>query len=413
MFYTVLIQGGINVAKKSSVALGAIGVVLIVVAIVWWAAIAPSLVKLPNDIDTPMDFEGTLTQYVDSTTQQPLPAGKEMAVPFTVLRTFASVPDLYTSGMAVCTDTIAMNVAGMERPAQVTQYALDRKTRKCVESDQNWAYSPQIVLNDRVGHYGPLFPGGLKVGDTLSAFFNDVNKAFDVKVVEKIEDYNGLGITVMKIDATRPAAEYYPPIAQAVLGSLGLPQEITFTQLSAQLKAQGLDLDTLLAALATVAAPEDLQSLMAMTAQPVKLIYTQESGDIIYIEEKTGATIDAAFDRTTNMQMDTANLMQAFTVIGKYATDPTVGPAIAAVMQAAGQLTQAGPTKVFNQSMDIVASSEASLAEQAKDKMSLLSLAKLWIPLIIVVVGAILLLVGAFLLMRARKRTAGADASAG
>ena len=66
-----------------------------------------------------------------------------------------------------------MTVAGQERPPQLTQYALDRKTRKCVESNENWAYSPQIVLPDRVGHYGPLFPGGLKVGDTLSAFFND------------------------------------------------------------------------------------------------------------------------------------------------------------------------------------------------------------------------------------------------
>jgi hypothetical protein len=30
-----------------------------------------------------------------------------------------------------------MTVAGQVRPAQVTQYSLDRKTRKCVQSDQN------------------------------------------------------------------------------------------------------------------------------------------------------------------------------------------------------------------------------------------------------------------------------------
>ena len=73
-------------SKKSSIALGVVGVVLVVVAIVWWAAIAPSLTKLPSDIDTSMDFEGTLTQYIDSATGQPLPAGKEVVVPFTVLR---------------------------------------------------------------------------------------------------------------------------------------------------------------------------------------------------------------------------------------------------------------------------------------------------------------------------------------
>jgi hypothetical protein len=392
--------------KKSGLVIGVVGIVLVAVAIAWWSAIAPFLVKLPNDINTPMDFEGTLTYSVDPTTKQPLPAGQEMRVPFTALRTFASVGNQYTSDTAVCSDTIAMTVAGQERPAQVTQYALDRKTRKCVQSDQNWAYSPKIVLNDRVGHYGPLFPGGLHVGDTLSAFFNDVNTAFDVKVVEKIKNYNGLGVTAMKIDASRPATDYYPAIAQAFLGGQGLPMELTFAELSAQLKAKGLDLEALMAGLATVATPEDLQALMAMTQQPVKVTYKQAGNDIIYIEETTGATIGATFDRTTSMQVDTSGLMQAFSIIGKYTTDPTVGPAIAKVIQAAGQLAQAGPTPVFNQSMSIIKDSEAKLAADAKDKRSLVGWVKLWTPLIVVIVGALLLLAGGFLLFRRRKPSA-------
>ncbi len=396
-------------SKKSGIALGVVGIVLIVVAIVWWAALAPSLTKLPSDIDTVMDFDGKLTQYIDSATQQSLPAGQEVVVPFTVLRTFASVADQYTSGTAVCLDSIVMTVGGQERPAQLTQYALDRKTRKCVESDANWAYTPEIVLNDRVGNYGPLFPGGLKVGDTLSVFFNDPATAFDVKVVEKIDDYNGLGITAMKIDASRPATEYHPAIAQAVLGSQGLPMELTFAQLSAQLKAKGLDLEALLAALGTVATPEDLQSLQALTQQPVKLIYKQESGDVTYIEQKTGATVGATFDRTTTMAPDTTSLLGAFAIVGKYASDPNIGPAIAAALQAAGQLAQAEPTKVFNQSMTIIKTSEESLAKDAQDKASLLSLVDMWIPLIIVIVGAILLILGGYLLLRARKVVAAAS----
>jgi len=395
------------VGKKSSIALSVVGVVLVILAIVWWAAIAPSLTKLPDDIDTSMDFEGTLTQYVDPATGQSLPAGKEVAVPFTVLRNFATVPDKTTSSTAICLDSIFMTVAGQERPPQLTQYALDRKTRECVESNENWAYSPQIVMNERVGHYGPLFPGGLGVGDTLSAFFNDPAKAFEVKVAEKIEDFNGLGITVLKIDASRPAAEYHPAVAQAVLGAQGLPMELTFAQLSAQLKAKGLDLEALMAGLAAVAAPEDLQKLQAMTGQPVKVIYKQESGDVTYIDQKTGATVGADFDRTTTMEVDTSGLLGAFTIIGKYATDPTVGPAIAGAMQAATQLATAEPTKVFNQSMSIIPSSQEKLATEAKDKASLIDLADLWIPLIIVIVGLILLLLGLYLLSRARKASAG------
>ena len=65
------------------------------------------------------------------------------------------------------------------------------------------------------------------------------------------------------------------------------------------------------------------------------MIYKQESGDVIYVEQKTGATVGATFDRTTTMEMDTSGLLGAFAIIGKYASDPTVGPAIAAAMQAA------------------------------------------------------------------------------
>ncbi len=389
--------------KQGSIAFGVVGVVLIVVAIVWWVAIGPSLIKLPSNIDSPMNFDGKMTQFIDSATQQPLPAGQELVIPFTAVRTFSSLADQYTSSVAVCKDSTVINMAGTELPPQVFQDPLDRKTRKFIQSDQSWAYTSQVVLNDRVGHYGPLFPGGLKVGDKVSAFFDDVSTAYDLPVVEKIGNFEDTGITALKIDAAIPATEYNPGVAQAFLGSQGLPMELTFEQLTAQLKAKGLDLGGLLTGLATVAAPADLQSLMAITQQPVKLKYYMEGKDIVYIEQKTGATVGATLNRTTTMQMDTSNLLQAFGIIGKYASDPTVGPAIQGVMQAAGQLAQAAPQKVFNQNMSIIKTSEASLAADAKKNIPLLALAKLWIPLIIVIVGLILLIVGGYLFLRAQR----------
>jgi flagellar basal body-associated protein FliL len=394
------------VGKKSSIAFIVIGIVLIVVAAVWWGAIAPTLTKLPSNLDTPMNFEGKLTQFVDSATQQPLPAGQELVIPLTTLRTFKSIPDQYTSSVAVCQDIIVMTLAGQEQPPQVFNDPLDRKTRKFVESDQSWAYTPEVVLKDRVGHYGPLFPGGLKVGDTVSAFFDDVSKAQDCTVVDKIDNWEGLGVTAIKIDAALPAAEYYPGVAQTLLASMGLPMELTFDQVSAQLKAKGLDLGALLAGLAQVAAPEDMQALQAITQQPIKLKYFMEGKDIVYIEQKTGATLGATLDRTTSMQIDTAGLLGAFAIIGKYATDPTIGPTVAGLMQAAGGLAKAGPTKVFNQYMSIIKTSEASLAQDAKDNIPKLALANLWIPLIIVIVGFLVLVAGAILMLRGRKTPA-------
>jgi hypothetical protein len=391
------------VGKKSSLAFLAVGVVLVVVAIVWWTAIAPSLVKLPSDINTVMNFEGKLTQYVDPATQQPLPAGKEVSIPLSVARTYASVSDKYTSGTAVCTDTIVMTLAGQPRPLQVTQNVMDRKTRKYVASDLNWTYSPQIVLKDGAGHYDSLMPGGLRVGDIVSVFSTDVATAFDLKAVEKIENYNGLGVTAIKIDATRPATPYYPAVAQAFLGAQGLPMELTFAQVSAQLKAKGLDLAALLGGLATVASPEDLQALQALAQQPVKVVYKQASADVIYVEQKTGATIGATLDRTTTMEIDPTPLLGAFVIVGKYATNPTIGPSVAGAIQAAQQLAQAAPTKVFNQNMSVIKTSEATLAKDAAQKASAMGLVDLWIPLIIVVVGVLVLVAGGYLFFRPRR----------
>jgi hypothetical protein len=69
------------VGTKSSIAFGVAGIILVVIEIVWWAAIAPLLVKLPSDLKTPMDFERAFTYSVDPTTKQPLPAGQELKVP--------------------------------------------------------------------------------------------------------------------------------------------------------------------------------------------------------------------------------------------------------------------------------------------------------------------------------------------
>ena len=282
-----------------------------------------------------------------------------------------------------------MTAGGQARPAQVSHYALDRKTFRFVKSNESWAYSKDIVLNDRVGNYGPLLPGGLEVGDTVPDFIDDVNKSFNVKIVEKVEDYEGLGITALKVSAVWPATEYYPPIAQAFLGSQKLPMEITFEQASAQLKAKGLDLAALLAGLAAVATPADMQALQAMIQQPIKLIYKQAGNDVIHIEQKTGLTVAATLDRTTTMEMDTSGLIQAFGIIGKYAADPTVGPAIANAMQTATQLASAGSTKVFNQSMTTIAATVEKNAKDAGSKAQLMGLVKTWIPVIVLVIGAV------------------------
>ena len=60
--------------------------------------------------------------------------------------------------------------------------------------------------------------------------------------------------------------------------------------------------------------------------------------------------------------------------------------------------------------MSIIATGDASqvtLAESAKDKIPLMTLVNLWIPLIIVVLGALVLILGSVgLMMKSRKAAA-------
>ena len=63
-------------SKKLSTILIVIGVILVAVAILWWTVIGPMLVKLPDDIDTHMEFEGTLTLYVDQAPGASLAGGR-------------------------------------------------------------------------------------------------------------------------------------------------------------------------------------------------------------------------------------------------------------------------------------------------------------------------------------------------
>jgi hypothetical protein len=69
--------------------------------------------------------------------------------------------------------------------------------------------------------------------------------------------------------------------------------------------------------------------------------------------------------------------------------------------------SSAQPTKIFNQNMSITSASQATLADSAKEKIPLMTLVKLWIPVIIVALGALILILGlAGLMMKSRKTAA-------
>jgi hypothetical protein len=404
------------VRKKLSIAIIAIGVVVGVFAIVWWQVIASQVVKLPSDIDSSMDFEGSLTLYVDKDTGLPLGKGNETSLPVSATRRFAALPDLFTSGTAFFEDTMNLRVGDKSAEPQVAHYAISRTTRKCVQSDENWAYSVDNKV-DRTGVYGPLFPPGLKVGDKVSVYYDDPAKAFDVKVADKVEDWNQLGITVLKIDASRPSAPYDPEAAEVLLvRGRGLPTQISLDQIRSILR---FDFDYIgalpLLGRFTAAAPVPAavraaldQLEQTITGHPLTVSFNQESSDFYYIEQITGATVGATFDRTTTMNIDTSVAQEVTNLLGGYTSVPVVGPRIASALDRVNEVAAAyrSPIRAFTQNISMTEASQGAMAQEVKNKISLMKWVKFWVPLIAGAVGGLILVVGVLVLFVPRKAAA-------
>ncbi len=251
-----------------------------------------------------------------------------------------------------------------------------------MDSDENWAYADDNHV-DRAGVYGPLFPPGLKVGETLSVYYDDPAKAFDVTVVEEIDDWNQLGITVVKIDASRPSAPYDPEAAEVLLmRGRGLPTQVSLNQVKAALKlnlniSSSVSLPFGQSVPTSGAIPEAAKAAVAqiqevVDAHPLTIAYSQESSDFYYIEQVTGATVGVTFDRTTSINIDTSVAQAVNDLLGGYTTLPLVGSKIAAALARVDEVADSyrDPYAAFSQKITMTDASQAEMAQTAKEKIS-------------------------------------------
>ena len=85
-----------------------------------------------------------------------------------------------------------------------------------------------------------------------------------------------------------PVAPYY----RAHLEAMGLPMQVTVTQLQPQLPAAGIDVGQALADVLPRLTPDESTLLTATLAKPVPLQYFFFVDGLVSIEPKTGALID-------------------------------------------------------------------------------------------------------------------------
>ncbi|MBC7231017.1 MAG: DUF3068 domain-containing protein [Actinobacteria bacterium] len=370
----------------------ALGIVLILAAILWWAIAVNAMVKIPDDLDSTTKYEGEMTYYVNPATQEPLPEGEEMKMPMKVERRVVSMAEEYDSSTALIKEEVTVEVGGMKVPPGGLQsvYALDRKSSENLDDDRAYDFKAGNRVN-RDGSYYPLLPFDTSKDETYKVWKGEIGEAGESEFLEEVEKF---GVTVYNFKGSA-ALEEKKEVVPAYLEINGLPSEVTFEALKPQLQALGVDVDGLLALAQRRLSPEDLQSLDAALQEKIPLKYYWTYDIETSVEPKTGAPVDLYKDaEAMYMEPDTSKLAGVFAILAKYANDPELGPALSQLMGLQSQLGESKPRKILEYSIAQTEETVKSAIDDAKDAVSKINLVKVYIPWALLIVGALLLIIG-------------------
>jgi hypothetical protein len=376
----------------SSKILIALGIILILAAILWWAIAVNALVKLPDDIESTTSYEGELTYYVNPTTQEPLPPGDELKLPMEVERTVSSLADEYDSSRAVLEEVVMVKVGGMQSPpgGMSSVYVLDRKNSMNVNDDRAYDYYEGNRVN-RQDTYYPLLPFDVSRDDKYPIWKGELGEGVEAEFLSEQEME---GITVYNFKGAA-SLDDRKEVTAAYIGVMDLPAGVTFEELKPQLAALGLDADGLLALAAQRLTPEDAQALNAALGQQIPIKYYWEFEVETSVEPKTGVPVNVYKDsESLYMEVDTSGLAEIFTILAKYSGDPVLGPELVKLVELQGQLAEMKPAKVFEYSYVQTEDTVRQAIDETKESVGRINLVKVYIPWALLIVGALILIIG-------------------
>ncbi|MHB8780040.1 MAG: porin PorA family protein [Candidatus Geothermincolia bacterium] len=383
----------------------ALGILLIIAAILWWAVGVPALVKFPDNLDLTLKYNGTQTLYVDETT------GAQLATPLEldlkIQNKFVSLADEYSSDTAVVRETTSVTVMlpngqAVPQPDVVSVYVFDRKDAKNID-DERAIYGQVVdpasgailvpgVPANRADSYYIAMPFDLKK-EAYSMWKNETSSAYDINF-ENEEEKEGLTLLNFKGGVTDAVVnDHFVALHE-------LPTTMTVGALKAQIQAAaGVDLDALLASIAPSLTAEQQAQLAAITdATPIPLKYTYTTERKVGIEPKTGSiandyetveTLSGAPDTDSDVFKGITQLLT-----GAAAANPALLQQLAPLQQ----MLSADAPKIFSISFS---QEEASIKEVLKDNannasasIDKINVAKIYIPWALLIVGAIILIIG-------------------
>ncbi|MFH1148975.1 MAG: porin PorA family protein [Actinomycetota bacterium] len=262
--------------SKGGLVLMIIGLIFLILTPVWKWAIAPMLVKLPDNINSPSVYEGTLTLFVDPNTLSLLPADMAVKIPLTITRVDTSDKAKYTSSIGVVEETVdAKGPAGKSFLTGDKFFAMDRRT------NENVAGHGSNV--DRTG-YSVLLPFGTEK-KSYPYWDDDVGKTSDINYVKE-ETRDGFKSKDVKVfifegSGTDPMVE--PPF--------GLPDKLAGSQIKA-----------------LVAGMPGVPPLNLNDTEEYPITFLKGAEAVIAIEPRTGTINDVDLKETYSVDTSTLGI---------------------------------------------------------------------------------------------------------
>jgi Porin PorA len=335
--------------RRSSIVLGVIGVILIVLAVLLRFVVVPIATRLPGNTKLGVTYSGTAT-LLNSSALQSGDTKNVIAsnVPTTVDRQL-KVTSTHAD-VAIVTDDLSIHAGGQTLPSDHT-YALNRTSLKGATPPEGVAVEPSK------GALSSAFPIGPKANSSYRYYDSTTRGVVPVSYTGK-STRAGRKVNVYKIASTGPVKD--PGLLKLLPASLS---KKLITPLAPLLPA----------AVQAKISPATLAAL----PDPIPLSYTGTTNIIAYVDTQTGVPIDETISE--QVVVNVAAGSQTLSLIPVLALDFQVTPA-----------------------------SMKYLAHKAKTSGELLTVITLIVPIVLIVIGVILV---AMAIIRRRKPASASPAA--
>jgi hypothetical protein len=320
--------------RRSSIVLGAVGIVLVVLGVLVRFVVAPIATQLPGSTDLKVTYSGTGT-LLNASALQSGDTKHVIAtnVPITVDREL-KVTSVH-GGTAIVTDDLKIHAGSRTLPSDHT-YALDRTTMNGVAPPAGIAVEPSV------GALSSAFPIGPRADSSYRYYDSTTRNIVPVSYAGSATR-EGRAVNVYKISSAGPVKD--PGLLKMLPPSL--PKKL---------------LAGLAPLLPAAVRAEVTPATLAALPDPVPLSYTGTTHIVAYVDQQTGVPIDETVSE--QVVVDVAAGPRTLSLIPVLALDFHVTPA-----------------------------SMQSLAHKAQTSGELLTVIEVIVPLVLIVLGVILVVI--------------------